>query len=240
MQLRESSHFILVLPTASHHGDICLQHLEIYRERIAAALRDFVSAEWIGKSVVLISPDTEQFARYLADYYPDGEFMMPGGVCLSTGYTHFVLPDANLHQHLPVLAHELCHVFLREQTWPLWLEEAVVQTVEHTVTRLSTYVLDRELVRRHRVFWTPTLIQEFWTGESFHRRDEGSELSYHLSLFLLNAVAGNGREAMRLLLTQAKRDDAAFAAFTAATATSPAEVLTNFLGPGNWSWRKMS
>ena len=231
MQLRESPHFILVLPTSSSQADLCLQHLEIYRGRIAAALRDFASAKWIGKSVVLVAPDAEQFARYLTDYYPDGEFMMPGGVCLNAGYTHFVLPDAHLHQHLPVFAHELCHVFLRNTNWPLWLEEAVVQTIEHKVTRLSSYVLDRETIRRHRAFWTPATIQEFWTGSSFQRPDEGSELSYHLALFLLNAVNGEGREAMATLLRQARREDAGFAAFTAALGLSPAEVVANLLDP---------
>jgi hypothetical protein len=91
-------------------------------------------------------------------------------------------------------------------------------------------MLDREMVRRHRGFWTPATLEEFWSGKSFQRADEGSELSYHLALFLLNAVAGGGRAAMKTLLTQARRDDSGFAAFTAAHGESPAEVVANLLG----------
>lgn len=238
MQLRESPHFLLLMPDGTTSAELCLQHLEYYWAQISRELEGISSARGSGKSVVLIAPDIDSFARYLGDYYPDGDFMMPGGVCLDQGYAHFILPDTNLTHCAPVLAHELCHIFLRSKYWPLWLEEAVVQTVEHCVARSGSYVLDREMIRRHRDFWTPEIMQDFWSGLSFHRPDEGSELSYHLALFLLNAVGAFGREGTLAFLRSASRDDAGFAGFRDVTGSLPSEALTNLLGPKDWSFRR--
>jgi hypothetical protein len=230
MVVRTSRNFILVMPGDARRADAFLQQLEDYHQRIATALRGLPLHPWRAKAGVIVSPDPDTFARYLSDYYDDGEFMAPGGVCLDAGYVHFALPDHDLTLCGPTLAHELCHVFLRGVPLPLWTEEAVVQTVENLITHRNPYVLDREMVRRHREYWTPERIQKFWSGASFHLPDEGSELSYHLALFLLNAAMQGGQEMLMKFLSKANASDAGFSAFHEAVGVGLDEILSDFLG----------
>jgi hypothetical protein len=235
MTVAESPNFILAVPEEAKNARQCLIQLEDYLAQIRSALQGLELMKWGSKSVVLIAPDLDSFTRYLADYYDDGEFMTPGGVCLRNGYIHFVLRDSNLTQAASTLAHELCHVCVTGIPWPLWVEEALVQAVEYRVSRCNPYVLDREMVQRHQRYWTPARIQHFWSGHSFHFPDEGSELSYHLARFLLEAVAGGGREQVLAFLRMADHADAGFKAMWETLGVFPSEILVDLLGPGDWA-----
>jgi hypothetical protein len=234
MTVAESRNFILAMPESAKNTSACLAQLEDYLTQIREALRGIELAEWGSKSVVLIAPDVDTFTKYIGDYYAEGEYMTPGGVCLRNGYIHFVLRDSNLTMAAPILAHELCHVCVAGYPWPLWVEEALVQAVEHRVSRRNPYFLDREMIRRHQRYWTPALMQEFWAGRSFHFPNEGSELSYHLARFLLEAVAAGGREQVHAFLRQANHEDAGFGAMWEVVGVFPSEILADLLGPDDW------
>src|SRR5688572_18585709 len=177
MRVSEAPNFLLVAPLSLSKPGNCLQQLESYHRQIHEMLSGLDLAEGYGKELVVIAPDLDGFTRYLAGYYPNGSYMMPGGVCLRHGYTHFVVLEHELTRAAPILAHELTHGCVTGLPWPAWVDEAVAQTVEYRVSRVNPYVLDRSMVERHRRYWTPERMQGFWMGESFHFTDEGSELS---------------------------------------------------------------
>lgn len=231
----ESTNFLLLTPKRNADAQKCLVQLEAYRSQIMQALKglDFECQQ--SRAPVVITPDADSFVRYLSDYYENGEFMTPGGVCLRRGCIHFVLPDDNLTASAPILAHELTHYCLTGISWPLWLEEGVVQSVENLVTRQLPYILDREMVGRHQNYWNREKIRDFWVGRSFSFPDEGSELSYHLSRFLLEAAGQCGRDTLFAFLNKAHYRDAGFEAMQSALGFSPDEILADLLGDGDWS-----
>ena len=49
--------------------------------------------------------------------------------------------------------------------------------------------MDPERLREHRTFWDEQTIQEFWSGKSFGRVDEGNGLSYELARYCIRALA---------------------------------------------------
>jgi hypothetical protein len=237
VDVAESENFIAVTARTAGNIKATLVQLEDYRLQIQRALAGLDLIEWSSKVVVVIAPDQETFTRYLGDYYEDGEHMLPGGVCLKRGYVHFVLPDNNLTNSAPVLAHELTHVCVSGIPWPVWVEESVVQSVEHRLSQRNPYVLDRDIVQRHQRYWDPAKVRDFWSGRSFNYPNEGSELSYHLCRFLLEAVAHHGREALMVFLRNANQEDSGFGAMRAVVGFDPAEVLEDLLGVGDWKLR---
>lgn len=234
MELAESPNFLLLTAISAGNARATLVQLEDYRNRIREALAGLELMEWTSQVVVIVAPDQETFTRYLSDYYGEGEYMLPGGVCLRQGYVHFVLPDGNLATSAPVLAHELAHVCVTGIPWPLWVEEAVVQAIEQKLSQQKPYMLDREMVNRHQRYWNRDKIHDFWSGASFHYPNEGSELSYHLCRFLLEAVAHSGRSQLLDFLLGADCGDAGFAAMQRTLGCFPSEILEDLLGAGDW------
>lgn len=234
MRLSESVHFILNAPASYRHTASCLAQLEDYRTRIALCLGALGETEWPSKSVVLIAPNHDDFVGYILEYHQEGEYAVPGGVYLNQGFGHFVLPTADLTLHSPVLAHELCHALIGPRDIPLWVNEAVTQNVEYQLTRRNPYVLDRAIVQEHRAYWNPNRMRSFWSGNSFSEPDEGSRLSYHLARFLLNAISQYGKEHTMQFVLEASCDDAGFGAAKSVLDLDLTDVVTEFLGEGEW------
>jgi hypothetical protein len=233
MQHAESANFLLFIPKSNRHAANCLRQLEDYRVRIIRLLGPLALEKWDSKCVVLIPPNSDDFVKYLLDYTEGDEAPMPGGVYLNRGYGHFVLPDGELTYHTPIIAHELCHALLKSHEMPAWVNEGVTETIEHQITGQKPYFLDNEIIQRHRDYWTLPRIRSFWRGESFSFTDEGFELSYHLSRFLINGLTQQGRTPFIEFVSTAKASDAGFSAAKDCIGLDLEEVLWDFLGLDN-------
>jgi hypothetical protein len=233
MQLVESTHFLLVIPKSNRHAANCLLQLEDYRVRIRHLLGPLALEKWESKCAVLIPPSEDDFVRYLLDYTDGDEAPMPGGVYLNRGYGHFVFPDGELTYHTPIIAHELCHALLKSHHMPAWVNEGVTQTIEHQITGQKPYFLDKEIIQRHRDYWTLSRVRCFWSGESFSFADEGFELSYHLSRFLINGLTQQGRDPFLKFVAAAQASDAGFSAAEEYLGIDLEEVLFDLLGIEN-------
>jgi hypothetical protein len=44
----------------------------------------------------------------------------------------------------------------------------------------------QQMHARHQKFWGPVEIQQFWSGKSFRRPDEGNELCYDLARIIVS------------------------------------------------------
>jgi len=92
---------------------------------------------------------------------------MSGGVCLSPGYTHFVMPmNEWFAGYRSVLVHELTHVLLQRLPVPPWLNEALAMRMEEVVCGETIFRMDEELYERHAAMWDAETIQLFWSGEA--------------------------------------------------------------------------
>lgn len=202
-RLRESDEAIVV--SSLDHGttDAILRFVATTRARLVRLLQDVAGFAPGEKSIVVVTDDEDSYYRYIANHYAeDGEFGFSGGVFLAQGCPHFVVKRGEFRTLEPVIAHEMTHSALAHLDLPLWIDEGLAVNTEHRLVGTSARThTAHELHAKHLAFWNAERIQEFWSGRSFHRSDDGQMLSYELA---------------RILVRELSRDWASFAAFARA------------------------
>lgn len=236
--VRESRNFILLSTVTEEKAAEVLSFLERIDKRIQQTIPALLPDALYGKCPVIAFGDEQDFYRYVSQYFTgDGDFGGIGGIYLNRGYGHFAMPNGDLERYVAVMSHELCHAFLHHLELPLWLDEAITQGVEHSITGTLPYLLDREMIGRHQDYWDAQRIMAFWSGESFGFADEGQELSYHLARFILHGLYNGGdtpRGVLDEFFLRAKYDDAGQSAAIEVLGISLGECLVPLLGEGDW------
>jgi hypothetical protein len=145
------------------------------------------------KSVLLVLDDENAYHRYVSIYYAaEEEFTLGSAMFLDAGCPHFVVRRADLVSIEPVIAHKLTHAALAHLRLPLWLDEGIAVSTEHQVAGARRVEEDtRAMHARHAQFWNEHEIQLFWSGDSFGRPGEASELSYDLARMIVEQVGRN-------------------------------------------------
>lgn len=64
----------------------------------------------------------------------------------------------------------------------------------------------QELRAKHLQYWGAAQVQEFWSGESFFRHDDGNLLSYELARILVSHLSGDW-ERLKEFVSHARRGD---------------------------------
>ena len=179
------------------------------RKRVAQTLGALASFPVGLKSVVLVMDDEDAYYAYISLYGSgDGEQAFSGGCFINAGCPHFVVRRADLSAVEPVIAHELTHSALAHLRLPLWVDEGLAVNTEHRLAGAHQGVhTPRELHAKHMAFWNDETIQEFWTGASFRRSDDGNLLSYDLARIMV-AQMGRAWPAFERFAKAARLDDA--------------------------------
>ncbi|MPM45685.1 hypothetical protein SDC9_92375 [bioreactor metagenome] len=171
------------------------QFMNAAQQQIVKVLGGVAQApEGAGHDILLVLDDEDTYYDYVARYYPDeGEFAFSGGMFISHGCGHFVTRKArDLKEIEPTIVHELTHGSLGHLPIPLWLNEGLAVNTEE---RLSPGQTQQHTARQrdamHRKFWNARTIQEFWTGHSYSRPDEGNMLSYDLGRLLVRHLSAD-------------------------------------------------
>ena len=177
---------ILLSPLAPRVASATVEFMTKTLSRIERMLEGVGAAPEWGKDIMLVFEDGDGYYRYVSRYYPDdGEFAFSGGMHVNFGCSHFVSFQAELRDMEPVIVHEMTHGCLSHLEIPAWLNEGLAVNTER---RLSPppgqQHTPQELHQMHQAFWTEDTIQEFWSGKSFLRPDEGNLLSYELARIL--------------------------------------------------------
>lgn len=171
------------------------QFMNAAQQRVVRLLDGIAQApEGGGHDILLVLDDEDTYYNYVARYYPDeGEFALSGGMFIKQGCGHFVTRKAELKDIESTIVHEITHGCLSHLRIPLWLNEGLAVNTEE---RLSPGQTGRHSARQrdalHQKFWNADTIQEFWTGHSFHRPDEGNMLSYDLARLLVRHLSAEG------------------------------------------------
>lgn len=243
-EVRASDNFLLLAHAEGRFGDLLLKHAERSLRRILATLTGVAADFGYGKHVIVLFDDKDQYYRYVANYYPDeGEFALSAGMYVNRGYGHLVLVKDDLWTLEPIVAHELTHACLAHLPMPCWLNEGLAVNLEGVLTRpaprLHTPV---ELLEMHREFWNPERMQEYWSGDAFHRPDEANLLSYHLGETMVTVLSQN-YEPFLAFAAAADLADAGEAAAREQLDLTLQDVAEAVLGPGDWApdpsrWRE--
>lgn len=231
----ESRHFMLLSALQPRQVQLLLDYLERSQRRVLASLDGIASDAGYGKRVVMVFADEDSYYRYVANYSAGSSEpeAFSGGMFIDDGYGHFVFAAGPFESMEALVVHELTHCLVRHLPIPAWLNEGLaVNTEQHFVPHRPRY-LARELAFLFQRFWNPQTIQEFWSGKSFLRPDDGQPLSYELARVLVHLL-DKDYERLARFCTAAQREDAGEAAARAVFGAGLQELVEVVLGPGDW------
>ncbi len=231
----ETAHILAVLPGDLGRGKRAVKHYGEVLAKLRSTLQGMLRDEYLGKCTLFVAPDQETYYRYLSLYTAPGEHIQSGGVYLNRGNSHLVLPSPESMFHTRVIAHEMCHDLLGHHRLPLWLNEGVTQIAEAAIAGRPFIEGHSKTFKDHRAFWRPATIALFWSGKCFDVPGDTSALSYDLAYLIVQAFLALDRPSMAPVVCRATPDDAGFAAFSEAYGQTPADLLAEMFGPGDWS-----
>jgi hypothetical protein len=232
--VRETPEFLVFLPLPERQAALVARFVERAWKQIVTQLEGLVDDHGHGKGVVMLFDTQEAYYEYSAFFYPDGEHPLSAGVFLNAHYGHVAIPYHDLPETEATIAHELTHCYLRQLPIPLWLNEGLAVTFENEICGNRPLRMDPERLAEHHAFWDEETIQEFWSGRSFQRTDEGNELSYELGRYCVRALA-HDREPFLEFVRGATFEDGGEAAAVAVYGGSLGGLIEQFFGSGKWS-----
>lgn len=169
------------------------------------------SPEW-GHDILIVFDDDETYYRYVSHFYgEEGEFAASGGMFINDGCSHFVTMKSDLRIVEPTIVHEMTHSCLSHLPIPAWLNEGLAVNTERRLSPPSApdLLTPHQMHAKHRAFWDPDKVQEFWSGKSWLRTDDGNMLSYDLARILVSEFAADW-ESFRRFTLNADISDAGF------------------------------
>ena len=213
-RVRAQGSAILLSTLPAHVADATLVFVNKTVQRIVHVLHGVAAAPAWGNDILIVFDDDESYYRYVAHYYPKtGEFAASSGMYINAGCGHFVTVKADLHAVEPVIAHELTHACLSHLPIPAWLNEGLAVNTEFRLCPPpQAPVNPQQLHDRHLKFWGAVEIQEFWSGKSFLRNDDGNALSYDLARILVSQFATDWDQFRQFALAADLADGAAASA----------------------------
>lgn len=207
-QLAEAGDAMLISSLEPNVARATLEFMNLTLQRIVHALNGVATVPESGSDILIVFDDYDDYYKYISHYYPEqGEFAGSSGMYLHSGCSHFVTVKSDLQVIEPVIVHEMTHGCVAHLPLPAWLNEGIAVNMElrlgHAGSPLYT---PREMHQKHLKFWGQPEIQEFWSGKSFLRSDEGSMLSYDLARIIVEQMAKDW-EAFRNFVLAADRAD---------------------------------
>ncbi|MFT3735109.1 MAG: hypothetical protein QM776_08800 [Rhodocyclaceae bacterium] len=190
-ELRKQDSAILLSSLEPNVAEATLAFVNRTVQRIVRVLDGVAESPAWGHDILIVFDDQESYYRYVAQVYPAaGEFAASSGMYIHAGCGHFVTVKDDLQTIEPVIAHELTHACLGHLPIPAWLNEGLAVNTENRLCPSPHGMPDaRRQHARHLAFWGEQEIQQFWSGKSFLRNDEGNELSYDLARILVSHFA---------------------------------------------------
>ncbi|RYG28008.1 MAG: hypothetical protein EON93_19400 [Burkholderiales bacterium] len=240
-RLTETDHAFVLSSLEEGPQRAIASYIASTRKKVTHLLNGLAAFPAEGKSVLLVLDDEEWYYHYVSVYYPsEGEFAFSGGMFINAGCPHFVVRRSDLAQIEPVIAHELTHSALAHLKLPLWLDEGIAVNTERRIAGAQPSLhTPREIDGMQRRFWGQPEIQQFWSGESFQRTDDGNLLSYELARVMVEQMARDWQPFAEFV-RDAQRSDAGAASalqHLKIDLGAAAAALTGQLTDAGWSPR---
>lgn len=188
---------VLLSSLDAHVAKATLAFVNKTLQRVVRVLDGVAQTPAWGSDILIVFDDQEAYYRYVAHYHAEaGEFARSSGMYIQHGCGHFVTMRADLQAIEPVIAHELTHSCLGHLPIPAWLNEGLAVNTERRLCPPPSDAFGhrpspQQMHARHQAFWRAAEIQEFWSGQSFLRADDGNELSYDLARILVAQFASD-------------------------------------------------
>lgn len=182
--------------------------------QVTGALEGIAQTPQGGKDILIVFEDAESYYRYLSFLYPDAaEHGLSRGLYIRVGVGHFVVVKTDLYAIQSLMVHEITRHCLAHLSLPLWLNVGIaVNTERQLVNKKSCGGCgSSQLHHKLLAYWNESEIQDFWSGASFQRADEGLQLSYELARIMVELLARDWPP-FKSFVTNAHADDAGGAA----------------------------
>jgi hypothetical protein len=232
----ETPSLLFLMPLNERDAALITAFAEKALRQILVKLEGLAETDLYGKRVIMVFATQDAYYGYSAYFYPDGEHPLSAGVFLNAGYGHIAIPFHDVAETEATVAHELTHNCLRVLPIPLWLNEGLAVTIENELCGNHPLRMEPERLREHAAFWNEETIQEFWSGRSFGRVDEGTGLSYELARYCIRALAHDLSSFVEFA-QRASSADGGEAAAMEVYEGSLGRLIEQFFGPGDWSPR---
>lgn len=234
-QINKSDNFLLLSAASEKQLLLIFPFLESVYKRILRILSGVALPRDGEKLAIILFENIDDYYHYISHYYPDdGEYGMSGGVFMTGGLGHFVLPDSEMSQLESVVSHELTHALLNHLTIPLWVNEGLAVNTETAITGYSPYLLNAQKHNKHIDYWNENTIQEFWSGISFAKSGVAAELSYQLAQLLVRSLSEDF-EQFKLFANSASFEDSGETAAIKIYGGSLGSLIEGIYGEGDWS-----
>ena len=189
-QLNQSQEVFLLSSLENNVALATVDYMERTLKRVTKLLDGIAEVAPEGKDILLVFDDAESYYRYVSFYYPDnGEFAFSSGMHIRAGCSHYVTVKSDLRTIEPIIAHEMTHGCVGHLPLPVWLNEGLAVNIENRLVGSHLTHTPQQLLEKHQAFWGGKEIQEFWSGTSFLRTDDGSLLSYDLARLMVEHMA---------------------------------------------------
>jgi len=238
-KIAESAEFLLLGALSDRQLELVLNYAERTRNRVLRLLPDIARDEGYGKTVILVFDSEDRYYEYVTHYYADTpdetELSFSSGMFIDSGYGHFVFVADDLTRIEPVIAHELTHCLVRHLPLPAWVNEGIaVNTERRLCPPVGSTFTPAEWKSKHAGFWNADTIQEFWSGKSWRRPDDGNSLSYELATTIIG-LAAKDWPAFASFVCAADAADAGNGASRLHLGYPLATFAEIVLGPGDWA-----
>lgn len=231
----ESDNFMLLSALEPRPTRVLLDYLERSRRRVLATLPDIAAGKGHGKNVVMVLGDEDSYYQYVSNYGSSSSEpeAYSGGMFIDAGYGHFVFSQGTFESMERVVVHELTHCLVRHLPIPAWLNEGLAVNVEHRFVPQRPRYQPHERRYLFGRFWNASTIQEFWSGKSFLRPDDGQPLSYELARLLVELL-DKDHELLTRFCAAARYEDGGEEAAMSVLGASLDELAGVVLGVGDW------
>ena len=231
----ESDNFILISSADDSYNQAMSKHLEYCRRRILYVSKGITLDDGDGKFVVIVFEDVESYYKYVSYFYgpESGTYGLSSGMYINNGYGHFVFVVDEMFVVEPIVAHEMMHALLAHLPIPLWLNEGLAVNMEASISNFVPERINKAAYQQHEKFWTQKKIQEFWSGSSFSRPDEGQKLSYQLAQLMVERF-NDSYDAFVQFVNAAHYADSGEKAMLDIFDMSLGDLVAGFLGPDDW------
>jgi len=233
----ESDHFLLLCNQEDVVPDNLINACERSLKTITEQFSDSLNRGF-GKHVVILFNGVKDYTEYTSGLFGGDEGPATSGMCIRLGYTHIVIPMIHAKETpTRVIAHELTHVLTTSYGLPNWLDEAIAMRMEDVVEGADSLFLDEESYQQHLEYWNSETIQDFWSGVVWGQDSKGFELAYTLAMVIWKKLAVNlaaSKEEIVELMETLSLDDGGNAAVKSIFDYSLGDLVTEFLGEGEW------
>jgi hypothetical protein len=212
--VRESETSLLLSTLEPNVASATLAFMSKTLQRVTRILDGIAEVSDWGKDVLVVFDDDDAYYQYVSQYYPvAGEFAGSGGMYINVGCGHFVTVKSDLRAIEPIIVHEMTHGCLSHLPIPAWLNEGLAVNTERRLCPSGAPMFSpRQMHAKHRAFWGDAEIQEFWSGKSFLRNDDGNLLSYDLARILVSQLSADWPSFRSFVLHASASDAGASAA----------------------------